>query len=228
MSRNPERSRVAPFVLATLLLGSLGAKAVLALPDDRLQAIEITAERAYRDEKAGFTVYSGQVILEQGSLHIEADKVTIFHDREAADRIIAIGKPARLRQQPEPDKGFVTASAGRIVYVKSRERITLLEAAVIEQDGAVVSGESIDYYMAEQRVLADAGAQGDDARVQVFIPAAVVEERSAEEGAEPAPQGVEEETPKPPAEKKNPEQPDRANAAGTRKQSPAPDTRAND
>lgn len=182
-------------VLATVLAT---ARPATALPDDRLQAIEITAERAYRDERAGFTVYSGSVILVQGSLRIEADKVTIFHDRQAADRIIAIGEPARMRQQPEIDKGFVLATAGRIVYVKSRERITLLETAVIEQEGAVVRGESIDYYMADQRVLADSGSQGDDARVQVFIPAAVVEEQSTDtpedttvvEAATPAPGAV--------------------------------------
>lgn len=158
-----------------LLALSLAAAPLKALPEDRLQAIEISAERALRDEKAGYTVYTGAVILQQGSLHIEADKLTVFHDREAASRIVAVGKPARLRQQPEPDKGFVTASAGRIVYEASREHVLLRQSASIEQEGAVVSGESIDYFLAEQRVRADADAQDGNARVQVVIPAAVVE-----------------------------------------------------
>ena len=177
--------RLANSLLYLVVLGTLGAcKLAYALPDDRLQAIEITAERAERDEKAGYTVYSGDVILEQGSLHIEADKLTIFHDDEAADRIVAVGAPATLRQQPEIDKAFVTASAGRITYVKSRERVMLRKDATIEQDGAVVSGESIDYFMAEQRVRADAAPSDESARVQVIIPAAVVEAQSAEEGGE--------------------------------------------
>lgn len=157
---------------------SIGTSGLSALPDDRRQAIEITAERAIRDERAGYTIYSGDVILEQGSLLIEADRLTIYHDAEAADRIIAVGEPATLRQQPELDKGFVTASAGRIVYEKTRERVLLRQDAVIEQDGAVVSGESIDYFMAEQRVRADAPAADEDARVQVIIPAAVIEEQT--------------------------------------------------
>ncbi|WOJ94986.1 lipopolysaccharide transport periplasmic protein LptA [Congregibacter variabilis] len=163
--------------VAALLL----ADTVTALPDDRLQAIEITAARAVRDERAGFTVYSGDVIMQQGSLHIEADKITIFHDSEAADRIIAVGAPATLRQQPEIGKGFVTASAGRIVYEKSREWVQLRESAVIEQDGAVVSGESIDYFMAEQRVRADAAPENANGRVQVIIPAAVIEAETQED-----------------------------------------------
>jgi lipopolysaccharide export system protein LptA len=156
-----------------------------ALPEDRLQSIQITAASAVRDERAGFTVYSGDVIMQQGSLQIEADKITIFHDSEAADRIIAVGAPAKLRQQPQIDKGFVTARAGRIVYEKSREWIQLREAAVIEQDGAVVSGESIDYFMAEQRVRADAASQNANGRVQVIIPAAVIQaETKADENAD--------------------------------------------
>ncbi len=169
--------------LVALLL-CLNAAPVLALPDDRLQDIEITAERAIRDEKAGYTVYSGDVILEQGSLHIEADKLTIFHDREAADRIVAVGAPAKLRQQPEIDKAFVTARAGRIVYEKSRERVLLRDDAMIEQDGAVVSGESIDYFMAEQRVRADAAPEDASDRVQVIIPAEVIEAQTSDRSDE--------------------------------------------
>ncbi|MFK8043624.1 lipopolysaccharide transport periplasmic protein LptA [Congregibacter sp.] len=174
----------AVFALSLVFTALLAPDFAQALPDDRLQSIEITAERAVRDERAGFTVYSGDVIMQQGSLHITADKITIFHDSEAADRIIAIGEPATLRQQPEIDKGFVTASAGRIVYQKSREWVQLREAAVIEQDGAVVSGESIDYYMAEQRVRADADSEDANGRVQVIIPAAVIEAESSDD-AEP-------------------------------------------
>lgn len=160
--------------LVILAILALPVANTLALPDDRRQAIEISAAKAIRDEKAGFTVYSGDVVLVQGSLHIEADKLTIFHDRKAADRIVAVGAPARLRQQPEVDKAVVTASAGRIEYLKSSERVLLREAATIEQDGAVVTGESIDYLMAEQRVRADASPDDRNARVQVTIPAEIV------------------------------------------------------
>lgn len=178
-------TRAAALLLAAAAL--LGNPA-MALPTDRNQAIEITAARAVRDEKAGFTVYSGDVVLEQGSLHIEADRLTVFHNREAADRIVAIGTPATLRQQPELNKGEVTASAGRIVYEKSRERVLLRQAASIEQEGAVVSGESIDYFMAEQRVRADASAN-DEARVQVIIPPAAIDAAREDDGEDEATDG---------------------------------------
>lgn len=157
-----------------------------ALPEDRLQDIEITAERAERNEREGYTVYSGDVILTQGSLRINADRLTIFHDQVAADRIVAVGEPARLRQRPAVDKEPVRASARRIVYEKSRELVLLRESASIEQGGAVVTGESIQYFMAEERVRADSTADDKASRVQVFIPADVIEEGQSDGAAQPA------------------------------------------
>jgi len=63
----------APVAIATLLAGLLPAGASLALPDDRDQPIRITADTAIRDEKQGFTVYTGNVHMIQGSLDILAN-----------------------------------------------------------------------------------------------------------------------------------------------------------
>jgi lipopolysaccharide export system protein LptA len=164
---------LAGLLLATLL--ALPAPPARALPEDRLQPIEISAERAVRDERAGFTRYTGAVVLVQGSLRIEASTLTIFHDRESADRIVAEGEPAYLRQTPAPDQQPVNARARRIVYFKSLERVVLRTEASIEQEGAVVTGDTIEYRMAEQRVLADAAAADSEARVQVIIPPQLIE-----------------------------------------------------
>jgi lipopolysaccharide export system protein LptA len=168
------RRRAEAMALAALVALALPGPS-LALPDDRSRAIEISANRAVRDERRGFTLYSGDVVLTQGSLRIEADRLTIFHDREAADRIVAEGTPAQMQQQPEVDQEPVTARAGRITYFKSSERVLLSEAASIEQSGAVVTGETIEYLMREQQVRADADATDESARVQVVIPAEVIE-----------------------------------------------------
>lgn len=169
--------------IAAVVLAATASQCVVGLPDDRIQAIEITANRAVRDERAGFTIYSGNVILDQGSLHIEAERLTIYHDREDADRIVAEGEPARMRQQPGPDQDDVTAEARRIEYFKSLERVILRQAASIKQGGATVTGESIEYFMAEQRVRADASENASD-RVQVLIPAEVMEEQAGDTGDE--------------------------------------------
>lgn len=163
----------------TLLLFAL---TVSALPEDRLQAIKITADQALRDEKQGFTVYTGNVRMEQGSLQIQADKITIYHQVEEADRIVAEGSPARMQQQPEPDKGLIHARALVIEYYKAEERVHLNREARIEQQGSIVTGDRIDYLITEQRVKADSGQDGNGSRVEVVIPAAAVEDEDEEPG----------------------------------------------
>ena len=113
--------------------------------------------------------------LQQGSLQIEAEKITVFHQQMAADRILAEGRPARLQQQPEADKGIVHAAAQRIEYFQAEERVNLTRQARIEQEGSIVTGDSIDYYMAEQRVRSDSGRREDGGRVEVVIPAQALE-----------------------------------------------------
>ncbi|MDP4651677.1 MAG: lipopolysaccharide transport periplasmic protein LptA [Haliea sp.] len=169
----PEWSRVARHGLRATLMASclLLASAAQALPSDREQPIRISADQALRDERQGFTEYTGNVRLQQGSLQIQANKLTIFHQTEAADRILAEGSPARLQQQPSQDKAIIHAAALSIEYFKSQERVKLIRKARIEQEGSIVTGDTIDYFMAEQRVRADAGRREDGGRVEVVIPA---------------------------------------------------------
>ncbi len=170
--RAPRRTLRAAIAAAAWLLAA-GAS---ALPEDRLQPIRISADQALRDERQGFTEYTGNVRMQQGSLQIEAEKITVFHQQVAADRILAEGSPARLQQQPEASKGIVHASAQVIEYFKAEDRVHLRRQARIEQDGSIVTGNTIDYFMTEQRVRADAGRREDGGRVEVVIPAQALED----------------------------------------------------
>ena len=141
-----------------------------ALPDDSDQPIHITADKALRDELEGVTIYSGNVELVQGSMELEAEKLTIYHNSDTADEIIAEGHPAKMRQQPELDKGIVHAQARVITYFKNEERVHLQTDARIEQEGAVVDGDAIDYFIAKQLITAESDESKEDNRVEVVIP----------------------------------------------------------
>lgn len=139
-----------------LLLSLLWATtAVWGLPDDREQPIHITADKAVRDEKKGVTIYSGSVKMRQGSMELEADSLTIYHEAEKADQIVAKGKPAKMRQRPEPGAELVHAHAGIITYYKLEERVHLTRDARIEQKGDLVTGDSIDYLINQQLITAE-------------------------------------------------------------------------
>jgi lipopolysaccharide export system protein LptA len=174
------------FAIAALLLS--GAPAVLqALPDDRDQPIYISSDRAERDERKGTTVYTGDVEIDQGSLHISASSVTIRESGDAVSEILATGDPAKMRQKPAEDREPVYAKARSIQYDVTGEVLTLVDDASVTQEGTTVTGDRIVYYIEEQRVKASGGgnAAGKE-RVKVVIPPRRGGTRS---GAPAAPQG---------------------------------------
>jgi lipopolysaccharide export system protein LptA len=155
---------------ALALWSALASQPVLALPEDRNQPIYIQSDRAERDERKGTTVYTGDVEIDQGSLHISADRVTIAMDGDQVNRIDAFGAPAKMHQKPSPEREPVYARAITIQYDVVREILTLIEQAAVTQEGSTVKGERIEYFVQEQRVKASAGtAESGASRVQMVI-----------------------------------------------------------
>lgn len=173
-----------------LLLFCLAPPGALALPGDRDQPIHITADKALRDEVEGVTIYTGNVHLVQGSMELEADKLTIYHNTDVADEIIAEGKPAKMRQQPEVDDGIVHAHALVITYYKNQDHIHLQTKARIEQDGSVVEGDEIDYFIEKQIITAASDETREDNKVVVVIPPSVHKQGESEQTGKPKPDGA--------------------------------------
>ena len=159
--------------IACLALGwaqIIPAQPALALPDDTRQPIHIVADEAVRNEKTGLTIYRGNVQMDQGTIHIEADQITIYRIEAEGDRIVAEGAPAHMRQQPEPGAAIMHARGEVIEYFRTEERVRLRRDARLEQDGSTVRGDQIDYFINEQLVKAVATGQGENSRVKVVIP----------------------------------------------------------
>ena len=154
-----------------------------ALPADREQPLKITADSAIRDDALGETRYIGDVELQQGSLSIKADLLTINHSDSTASVVIAEGDPATLSQIPEANSAPVTAQARQIEYYRVEDKVVLRDDARIEQEGAIVTGAVIDYLIETQKVSAtsaDANSTKSETkrRVEVTIPPAVLSPES--------------------------------------------------
>lgn len=154
--------------IATLLALLLMSTRVIALDEDRKQPIRVKADSAERDDRQAITRYTGDVVIEQGSLNIVAQEVTMYGSTSVS-RIVATGSPARLQQQPQPDKGVVTARADQIEYTVTSEIVRLQKNAYVEQDGTEVRGDEITYDMTRQIVRAN-GASNTQGRVEIIIP----------------------------------------------------------
>lgn len=142
-----------------------------ALPDDKYETIRGRAASLTIDNKTGIATYSGNVNIQQGSLSIIADKLMVHRNAQGdVEKMVATGSPARFQQQPEPDKGVITASAQSITYTPATEHLLLVENASLEQDGSVMSGSTIDYDLIKELLRASGDTKQGSAGVEIIIP----------------------------------------------------------
>jgi lipopolysaccharide export system protein LptA len=161
----------------TLMIWSVSS---LALPDDRKKPIHITADKAVRDEKKGVTTYTGNVKMRQGSIELDADNLIIYHESQDADKIVASGAPAKMRQRPEIDQGLVHAHAKVITYYRNRELVHLrTEARIEKEDGTLVTGDEIDYFIDRELMKAKSNGSGETKQIFVVIPPSTDENEEA-------------------------------------------------
>jgi len=175
-----------------LLLALLPAMAA-ALSSDRDQPITIEADRATLNEKDGNGVYEGNVHLQQGSLQLRGDRMSVQMSGKALEQIVLTGQPASFQQRPEGRDSDQHAEAGRIEYHASDQRIILLENARVWQSGAEeFRSERIVYDIRSNTVTAG-GSSGDRVRITLQP------KTRQDEGAPDAPAAGPEEMPPVPA-----------------------------
>tara|TARA_B110000196_G_scaffold316157_1_gene327018 strand:+ start:566 stop:1159 length:594 start_codon:yes stop_codon:yes gene_type:complete len=131
-----------------------------ALESDASKDITIQSDSAQFDRKARTAVYIGNVTLEQGTLKITADQMTLYSNEEQKlTQAIALGQPAHFQQQMDDDKGLTKAQGKSITYLTLDKNITLLNDATLEQEGNIFTGETIIYNMLNEIVSAKGGTQ---------------------------------------------------------------------
>jgi len=138
-----------------------------ALPDDSKQEIHIASDAASLDKTKGEIIYTGNVKMQQGSLHIQAQKVTLIRTQDGLKEIIAEGDPARYEQVLRNNEGKTLAYGKTIIYDTKAEQLTLLNDAGLEKQGNVFSGEKIVYLIKEQRVQAESPEQKNRIRMVI-------------------------------------------------------------
>ena len=58
----------------------------LSLPDDWQQAMTILSDTAEIDRRAGTVIYEGNVILTQGTLKIQAERLLVLRDGDSLEK----------------------------------------------------------------------------------------------------------------------------------------------
>ena len=151
------------------------ASNVYSLPNDSDQELTLEAVSAEFDETLGMTTYTGEVVMQQGSMVIRADKLVIYGKLDSANKVIATGKPAKFQQTAKVDAQPVRASANKLEYEVSNETLVLVGNAALDQEGSSLKSNLIKYDV--KKALVKAGSKKDatdgDDRVRMVIPAKV-------------------------------------------------------
>ncbi len=163
--------RSSPLLLATALACGMAMTAAHALDSDREQPVHLEADHATYNQQTGVTVYSGNVILTQGTIRVQADSVTANLDQARSIKdVTAIGKPAKFQQKISPDKGIVYGEGNKVFYEAATAQIILTGNAKITQDNSSFNGNTLRYGMKQGDIEGNGNAQQ---RVQMIIPPSV-------------------------------------------------------
>jgi lipopolysaccharide export system protein LptA len=144
---------------------------VVALEGDQEQPVYIEADSVELDDIQHTSVYIGNVQIDQGTMRILADQVTVKHKEDRRPRlIVALGNPVRYRQDVEGQKGEVKAHAQRMEYDAEKDELTLIDQAELTQATDRFASDRIVYDRARSQVKAGTSAQGSG-RVRItFTP----------------------------------------------------------
>lgn len=155
------------------LLVCLCATQAAALPEDAEQEIHIASNSASYDRQSGVLIYTGNVQMEQGTLKMRADKITVLRTDKGLEKVIAEGKTAHYEQILNAGEAVTHAYGETIIYQADIEKLTLLKQAGLERQGNLFTGQKIVYLIKDQKIQA-AGENPDkapdkDGRIRMVI-----------------------------------------------------------
>ena len=145
--------------LAALALGffSLFATAPsVALRSDREQPLRVSADTVDVNQKSGVSKYSGNVVLIQGTLRIEAAEVIVYLKDGEVERVAAKGSPMTLRQRIDGQELEVIATARRLSYYTRQQRVALFDQVSFRQGADEFHSDVLHYNMATTQLTAEA------------------------------------------------------------------------
>jgi len=189
------RARLRPPSLASLSCVVLGLALCCMTPAhaekaDREKNIEFQGDSGGGNAETKTGELVGHVVITQGTMTIQADRVTFRQNADNSLSATAYGNPVRFREKRDGTDDYYEGFAQRIVYDGVKRFVELFENALLKKSGNEIRSNYISYsaatenFSAEGRPDVKPAAAGDSplgARVRgTFQP------RSDEKPGEPA------------------------------------------
>lgn len=133
------------------------------LPDDPEQPLTIDADNGtYNDDPNGTLELSGNVQIQQGSLRMEASRITATKRDGKLHRVVATGEedaPVQFRQRINPNEPPVRAHAETVDYNIAEQNTKLTGDAFLSTGESKYTGGTIIWDMKENRVVCRDGCR---------------------------------------------------------------------
>ncbi len=132
------------FILCLSCILSLG----YALDSDQQKPLLISSDTADLNSQTGVGIYTGNVIIDQGTTHVSGDKVTSYSENNKINQIVVEGnkkKQARYESSLDPNKPPLIAIADIIKFFPEKNYAILLGHAYVQQGENSIAGEHLEY-----------------------------------------------------------------------------------
>ncbi|WP_353570527.1 lipopolysaccharide transport periplasmic protein LptA [Candidatus Albibeggiatoa sp. nov. BB20] len=145
------------------------ANPALALSSDTNKPISIEADEAMIDDIKGIAIYTGNVIVTQGSIRINSEKLTLHYSKsQSLEKAVATGSPVQFKIKPDGKKPDIHAKANRMEYYAHKDMLHLTQKAMVWQGEDKFTGEHVSYDTKRGIIRADKG-KSKKGRISVTI-----------------------------------------------------------
>lgn len=168
-------------ILPLLMLLASGLS--LAEKADRDKPIDIEADTLTNNDAKKTSIYTGNVILTQGTLAIHADKLIVREDSEGFQHSTSTGNPTTFRQKMEGKDEYIQGSGQRIEYDGRMDKVQLYVKAWVKRGQDMVQGEYIMYDANAEYAEVIGGPQAATASNPKGRVRAVIQPKSAKKAA---------------------------------------------
>ncbi|MEY4960217.1 MAG: lipopolysaccharide transport periplasmic protein LptA [Pseudomonadota bacterium] len=127
------------------LLALLPSGHTLAERADRDKPVNLEADRATVENATRTSVFTGNVVLTQGTLIIRADKMLVKEDSNGFRHATAFGNPVSFRQKRDGKDEYIESWSERMEYDGKADKVQLFKKARLKRGQDEVEGDYISY-----------------------------------------------------------------------------------
>lgn len=164
----PKKNNKLVLLFGLALWGGLYTAQLQALETDADQPITIDSNTATYDDKTATSIYTGNVVSIQGSIHVNSDQLVVYFKDGDAEKLVFTGKKAKFRQTPNVGAKDITGEALTGEYYPKKNLLVLIDEATVWQGTGAYSSKVIEYD--SKNAVVKAGEKSSDSkRVHVVL-----------------------------------------------------------